>query len=437
MATTSFRKSTSLTARSDGYVYRGSSVMNLPPKEQAALHLLLSRSPEVVNKDEFAEHVWPGSGMSDESLSRCIHQVRHLLRKAGEEVYIESLYGRGYRLTQEPQKPKVHIAHQRLMAAAQAPPHLSEALMFARNLFAQRTPAALIQATKILRDTIQQAPHYAPARVALAECLAGTNSWGVDTDVALIEEGLQHLDLAEQSMPGVAGLYSARAFLLDRAWRFREARSASERALRDNPHDADTNFHYGWHLLATGQAEAACAALQQAVSLHPYSVLLRFTLARAYAHAAAPEAALREAQGAFDLSPNNEMGLLYLTALRAWQEPTEAVVDAARKLAASPSALTLASSTLSYALARIGRNDEATAVIEACIQRSTANAFTNAMHVAPLIELGRLDDAMELVLRASAERCGALPVLLREPPNLELKRHPSYAALYQQVFSDM
>jgi DNA-binding winged helix-turn-helix (wHTH) protein/Flp pilus assembly protein TadD len=437
MTTTVRHRPPSLTAGSDGLVYRDDQPLRLPPKEQAALHLLVRRSPAIVDKDEFAEHVWPSAGMSDESLAHCIHRIRQLLREAGEEAHIESMYGKGYRLALERPNAKKAGTHVRLLAAAQAPPHITEALIFARQLFSQRTAAALLQATNILRDTIRNAPDYAPARVALAECLAGCNSWGVDIDTGLIEEGLRHLDVAEESMPTVAGLHSARAFLLDRAWRFREARSASEKALRDNPHDPDTNFHYGWHLLATDQAPAACKALQQAVSLHPYSVLLRVTLARAHAHAGDAEVALREAQAACDLAPGNEMAELVLTSFRAWLQPSEEVVDSARKLAASPVALTLAPSTLSYALARTGRRAEAETVMASDIAGDKANACTNAMHASSLLVLGRDDDAMTLLERALAARCGVLPILLLQPANAALRNHPRYAEIHRQIFSDM
>ncbi|MES2106729.1 MAG: winged helix-turn-helix domain-containing protein [Pseudomonadota bacterium] len=430
------RKPVSLTAGDDGYVYLGKAILNLPPKEQAVLHLLLCRSPAVVSKDEFAEQVWGASSMSDESLTRCIHRLRQLLQDAVEEVRIESLYGRGYRLTQAMPAPAAAGGHRRLLSAAQGAPQLTEALMFARNLYLQRTPAALAQAGKILRDTIAQAPHYAPARVALAECVAGGNSWGIAIDTALIDEGLQQLELAEQSAPEVAGLHSARAYLLDRAWRFRESHQAFQLALRDNPLDADTNFHYGWHLLATGQADAACLALQQAVKLQPYSVLLRITLARAHAHSGAPQEALREAQAACELAPGNEMAELYLIAFRAFLQPGAELVDKAWKLVLSPSALTLAPSILSYALARTGQEEEALQIIETCTTCSEGNDCINAMHVASLLALDRHDQAMALAQRACAARCGLLPVLLHDPANAALQHHPGYAALHGRVFSD-
>lgn len=446
MATpSSFHQSAPLIAADDGYVYRGQEIMPLPPKEQAVLHLLIRSSPAVVSKDAFAEQVWPELGMSDESLTRCIHRLRQVLRevgeagRAGEDIRIESLYGRGYRLVHPENSRQAPAAsgHRRLLSAAQGSPQLTEALMFARNLYLQRTPASLAQAGKILRETIAQAPDYAPARVALAECLAGGNSWGIATEISLIDEGLRHLDIAGQCTPDVAGLHSARAYLLDRAWRFRESRTAFQQALRDNPQDADTNFHYGWHLLATGQAEAARVALRQAVSLHPYSVLLRVTLARAHAHAGAAHAALQEAQAACELSPGNDMAELYLLAFRAFLQPGKGLLDRAWTLALSPSAMTLAPSILSYVLARAGEEDEALQIIAICTSCSGGNACVNAMHAASLLALNRHEQAMELAWRAANARCGLLPVLLHDPANASLRQHPDYASLYQQVFDDM
>lgn len=435
--TTSLRKTVTLTAKDDGFVYIGNSPLRLPPKEQATLHLLLRRSPGVVSKDEFAEHVWSGRGMSDESLAHCVHRVRHLLREASADAQVESLYGRGYRLKFGPVEPTMHIAHQRLLSVARAPPRMTEALIFARQLSSQRTPASLAQAALILRDIILEAPDFAPARVALAECLAGGNTWAVNIDVASIEEGLQHLEVAERSMPNVTGLHSARAYLLDRAWRFREARNASEKAILDNPYDPDTNFHYGWHLLATGRAEAACESLRQAIGLHPYSVLLRFTLARAFTHTGNFDAAMCEAQAAYQLAPGNEMAELMLTGLRAWLQPNDEVVETARRLASSSNMILLAPSVLSYSLARTGRRQEAASVIENDSDRIGSNAATNAFHVSTLLELDRFDDAMILMQCAFDARCGMLPVMLREPANAKLKSHSSYAALFEQVFVDM
>ncbi|RJG05633.1 hypothetical protein D3870_06015 [Noviherbaspirillum cavernae] len=420
-----------LRAGEDGCVYYGLQALALPPKEQAVLHLLLTRSPLSVSKDDFAEQVWGGRSMSDESLTRCIHKIRHLLRTLPGAGNVTSLYGRGYRLTAV---SAASTPNQRLLSAAQAPSPISEAFLYARHLTLQRTPAALAQAEQILRTTIAAAPDYAAARIALAECLGGGSSWGVNPQPELLEEGLQHLDAAERLAPVTVGLNSARAALLDRAWRFREAEAACMRALRDNPDDADSNFHYGWHLLAVGRSEDARTALRAAVQLHPYAVLMRITLARAHAHAGYPDEALREAEATCALAPDNEMAELYLTALQAWRQPTAEVVESAWKLALSRQALTLAPAILSYALARTGDTEGALDVIGICTRCGAGNACTNAMHAASLLALGRADDAMVLLQAAAVARCSLLPIALHDPANAALKQHPAWPALLSAIF---
>ncbi|HTD04175.1 hypothetical protein [Undibacterium sp.] len=159
--------------------------------------------------------------------------------------------------------------------------------------------------------------------------------------------------------------------------------------------------------------------------------------ARALALAGAPDQALREAQAAWDLSPGNEMTELYLTAFRAFLQPQAELVDTAWKLVLSPSALSLAPSILSYALARNGQRDEAMQIVETCTTCSSDNACTNAMHVATLLALNQDDQAMQLAQRACEAHCGLLPVLPHDPANAALQRHPGYAVLQQQVFGDM
>jgi DNA-binding winged helix-turn-helix (wHTH) protein len=423
-----------MSAHDDGYVYFGNRPVKLPPKEQAVLHLLVRRSPAVVDKDEFASLVWPGHEMSDESLTRCIHRIRRTLREISSAVRVESLYGRGYRLTFAKTAESGLTTHRRLMVAAQAPPQVAEAFLYARQLAMQRTSASMAKAEQILRETVKQAPGYAPARVALAECLAGSNSWGISTDPQLLIEGLEHLDIAERLSPAVAGLHSARAYLLDRAWRFDEAARSFASALRSHADDGETHFHYGWHLLATGQAEAARAALRQAVRLHPYAVLMRVTLARAHAHACCVQEALQEAQAACDLAPGNQMAELYLTGLRAWAAPTPAVVEAAWRLALLPDALTLAPAVLSYALARTGQAQDALDVIDACTQCRSGNDCSSAMHAASLLVLGQVDAALSLLHAAASAHCGLLPVLLHDPTYAGLKQHPSFLELQHKVY---
>jgi len=51
----------SLTLNAYGLPQRDGMVLKLPPKEQAALALLLRESPRLVSKEELVQHVWGGA----------------------------------------------------------------------------------------------------------------------------------------------------------------------------------------------------------------------------------------------------------------------------------------------------------------------------------------------------------------------------------------
>ncbi len=259
--------------------------LDLPPKERAVLALLMRERPGVVSKQAFADEAWLGTPMSDESLARCISR----LRRALPDMKIESVYGAGYRLATDAQ-----TAHARLLAAANAAPQAVETHLHARALAQRRTPAAIQRALSLLRSLLSAHPHYASARVTLAETLAAAASWGLMPGGAFADEGLAQLDEARRIDPHTPGVASCRAWLLGLAWRFDEAEEEYRQALAATPLDADVLFLHGWHRLVLGDCEAAAERFRQAIVLQPHAPLLRAMLARAMAHAGRCDAALDE-----------------------------------------------------------------------------------------------------------------------------------------------
>jgi len=78
--------------------------VRLEPKVMGVLVALATHSGRVVSRDELLGTVWPGAVVTEHTLSRCIYQLRNVLRKVGsvtdEADYkpIETLPKRGYRL---------------------------------------------------------------------------------------------------------------------------------------------------------------------------------------------------------------------------------------------------------------------------------------------------------------------------------------------------
>lgn len=62
------------------------------------LEMLASRDGDIVGKDELIETLWDNRPMADESLNRCVYQLRKALGDARPYRYIENVARRGYRL---------------------------------------------------------------------------------------------------------------------------------------------------------------------------------------------------------------------------------------------------------------------------------------------------------------------------------------------------
>ena len=78
-------------------------VVKLDPKVMSVLVMLAQNAGQIVLRADLLDRLWPGVIVTDESLSRCIYELRRQLSQAagGEQLkdVIETLPKRGYRLT--------------------------------------------------------------------------------------------------------------------------------------------------------------------------------------------------------------------------------------------------------------------------------------------------------------------------------------------------
>jgi DNA-binding winged helix-turn-helix (wHTH) protein/tetratricopeptide (TPR) repeat protein len=101
----------------DDVLLRRGAPVALSPKESAVLRLLAAAGGDVVDKDTLVARVWAGAVVGGASPPRGVHHLRQRLgRRADGEDYIETLYGRGYRMT----APVRRSVRDRLMVVATA-----------------------------------------------------------------------------------------------------------------------------------------------------------------------------------------------------------------------------------------------------------------------------------------------------------------------------
>lgn len=417
--------------------------LRLQPKARAALALLLQRRPSVVSKDDFAAVVWPGAAMSDESLARCISQLRRALAPAG--LGVDAVYGTGYRLgrseppvagsTPAAGSPLEPQRSTRLASAARAEPATVDAFLHARQLAQQRTPEALARAIGLLEGLIARDPAYTPAHVALADALAAAVGWGqLPTDEA-VARGLRWLDAAARQDPDTPGLDAARGSLLDMAWRFDEAALAHAQALRVGSRDPDTLLLQARHLLYTQQPEQAVQQLQLALSLSPHAPLLRMALSRALVQAGRGAEAVAEAEAAIANHPGQLLLVAFALAIRAMVAPVPALATQAWRLSEGSDTPPFVWTVLSFVLARVGHRADALDIIDATLLCSRTTTGEATLYAAPLAALGETDRAAALLLRACDERCGMLAMVLRDPAHAGwLPQHPVGQQLLRRVY---
>lgn len=387
----------------------------LPPKESAVLALMIRAQPQAVSKADIVQHAWGGSAVSDDSVTRCISQ----LRRALPDVKIESVYGFGYRLV-----PPEPAQHSRMLAVVKAPPEVVEAYLHAWELAQQVTPRAMGRALTVLRAIVDEYPGYAPARVSLAVTTGAAVGWGMAAELGVtVADGQAQLDAAERGDPRAPGVRVARAWLADMDWRFDDAEALFRAAYRDQPDDAELLPLFGWHLLATGRSGEAVQVLRRAVAQRPFAVYTRVMLSRALSYDGQPDAALHEAERAELDHPDSAIAISQHLLLRASQRPGPELVGTALQLLARTDAPSYVRATQPYVLARCGEAGKARALIDAALDGEHGNAASNVMFAPALAVLGEMERAAALIDAAFQARCALLPLVLNAPLRL-LSAHP-------------
>jgi len=80
----------------DGTLYRGKAVVHLPPKELAALGVLLAHAGQIVTAQQLRNELWGDAHVTADSVPKCISSLRARLEP---EDCIQTVYKRGYRLS--------------------------------------------------------------------------------------------------------------------------------------------------------------------------------------------------------------------------------------------------------------------------------------------------------------------------------------------------
>jgi DNA-binding winged helix-turn-helix (wHTH) protein len=82
----------------DGSLFRGETLLHLPPRELAALRMLLANAGQIVTPLQLKQALWGEVHVTADSVPKCLSSLRTRLQP---DNCIQTVYKRGYRLLAE------------------------------------------------------------------------------------------------------------------------------------------------------------------------------------------------------------------------------------------------------------------------------------------------------------------------------------------------
>ena len=140
---------------SDGTFFRGESQIHLPPKELAALRLLLSHAGHVVSPTLMKQALWGDVHVTSDSVPRCLSALRTRLEP---EPPIQTIYKRGYRLVGPVQRhgvqphPQLRLAIMPFSTDLNVPEYLGAAV--AEEITSRLTAHGTSSVSVVARDSV-------------------------------------------------------------------------------------------------------------------------------------------------------------------------------------------------------------------------------------------------------------------------------------------
>ncbi len=279
--------------------------IEVPLRRQAfdMLRYLAENRGRLITKDELIQAIWRKPAVSDDSLVRCIKDIREALGDADHRI-VETVRGRGYR-----------FAAETVAADAEAGTHWASrgTLAISWRGVALMAGAGLIVA--ILAATVWMRPLPDSASTASHHAILGQAVLTGERSSKTIREALIHfgkaLAIDPDWVPALVGYASVLVIEVGGDWvapdqrpsRLQEAQTAVERALRLQPASYRAHQLRGVLLRMRGDPEGSVAAFERALQLNPAASWTHAEYARAKIDLGRATEALADLETAMRLNP--------------------------------------------------------------------------------------------------------------------------------------
>jgi DNA-binding winged helix-turn-helix (wHTH) protein/TolB-like protein len=292
-----------------------------------------------------------------------------------------------------------------------------------RYFWNKRTPAALQQSLKYLKQAIEIDPTYALAYAGLA-----------DTYALLVWQE----QLPQKEFIPMAKAAAIKALQIDGTlaeahtplgfvkfwyeWDFAGAEREYRRAIELNPDYATAHHWYGEFLVLTGRADEGFRELKLAQALDPLSLIISADIGKSFFFTRQQDRAIEQLQKTLEMDADFPMAHLFLAMAYEQKEMHESAIAELQKEANPPGSRTIFKAVLGYIYGRSGHSAEALSIL------NDLKAPTSSMQSLPAYKialvyagLGKKKQALEWLGRAKTEHDPFL-IYAQTDPNFDSLR---------------
>ena len=312
-------------------------------------------------------------------------------------------------------------------------PEAHEAFLKGRFHFNKRTPEGFQRALDFFTRSVHRDPTYAPAYAGLADCYMLGGMKALPRNESMMRarsEAQKALALDDSLAEGHASLASV-AFRWD--WDWAAAERGFDQAIKLNPGDVSVRHRYSFFLAAMHRLDDALVHIRRASELDPLSLVVSVGLGRILDLARRHDEAIEQFGKTLDMEPNfAEAHFDLAMAYRHKGLYAEAVDATRRALELSPHSL-LYDSHLAHLFARLGREEEARAILHRFEAQSSDVYISPSLFAWVLLGLGEKESAMRWLDKMYEERAAELIYLGVDPGWDTLRAEPQFQRLLVRI----
>lgn len=296
------------------------------------------------------------------------------------------------------------------------------------------TPPEVQKGIQYLHQAIEIDPSYAAAYVGLSEAyrtLALAGELNPNEYFPKAKAASNKAIEIDDALAEAHGSLAVSMFWYD--WNWAAAEEQNKRALELNPNSSITLVCYAHLLSNIGRHAEALSVIKRATEIDPLNPFANSLEGQFLLHAGRTDEALAKLQKTFELDPN--FFFPHMFAVSVYYEKgmyAEALVEGRLAKELSPNQTT-SDAYSSYALVKSGKREEARAVLDGLLKKSTER-FVPPSHIALIYNgLGETDKTYEWLERAFEQRDPKMAFLKVEPKWNNLRNEPRFIDLVSRM----